>query len=64
MEDRHYGLPSPVMGSYFSYLESEYENPDIGFPQRELNREFLGSPLHHGPGQPLLCYLPIQIGEY
>uniref|UniRef100_A0A8C0VAM5 Latent-transforming growth factor beta-binding protein 1 n=1 Tax=Cyanistes caeruleus TaxID=156563 RepID=A0A8C0VAM5_CYACU len=46
LEDPHYGIPSP----YYNYLESEYGNPDAGFPRREPSSEFHGSPLHHGPG--------------
>uniref|UniRef100_A0A8B9QFD1 Latent transforming growth factor beta binding protein 2 n=1 Tax=Apteryx owenii TaxID=8824 RepID=A0A8B9QFD1_APTOW len=58
LEDSHYGLTSPDMGPYYNYLESEYGNPDAGFPQREPNNEFRGSPLHHGPVQHLPHYLP------
>lgn len=64
LEDPHYGLPSPDMGPYYNYLESEYGNPDAGFPRREPNSEFRGSPLHHGPGRSPPHYLPSQTGEY
>uniref|UniRef100_A0A8C9LDU8 Latent-transforming growth factor beta-binding protein 1 n=1 Tax=Pavo cristatus TaxID=9049 RepID=A0A8C9LDU8_PAVCR len=36
LEDPHYGLPSPDMGPYYNYLESEYGNPDGGPPPRYL----------------------------
>lgn len=64
LEDPHYGLPSPDTGPYYNYLESEYGNPDAGFPRREPNSEFRGSPLHHGPGRSPPRYLPSQTGEY
>ncbi|XP_064316447.1 latent-transforming growth factor beta-binding protein 2 isoform X5 [Phalacrocorax carbo] len=64
LEDPHYGVPSPDMGPYYNYLESEYGNPDAGFPRREPNSEFRGSRLHHSPGQPLPRYLPSQTGLY
>lgn len=64
LEDPHYGLPSPDMGPYYNYLESEYGNPDAGFPRREPNSEYHGRPLHHGPGRSPPRYLPSQTGEY
>ncbi|XP_050752785.1 latent-transforming growth factor beta-binding protein 2 isoform X2 [Gymnogyps californianus] len=64
LEDPHYGLPSPDMGPYYNYLESEYGNPDAGFPRREPNSEFRGSPLHRGPGRSPPRYLPSQTGLY
>lgn len=64
LEDPHYGLTSPDMGPYYNYLESEYGNPDVGFPRREPSSEFRGSPFHHGPGRPPPRYLPSQPGEY
>lgn len=64
LEDPHYGLTSPDMGPYYNYLESEYGNPDVGFPRREPSSEFRGSPFHHGPGRPPPHYLPSQTGEY
>uniref|UniRef100_A0A8B9DGC2 Latent-transforming growth factor beta-binding protein 1 n=1 Tax=Anser cygnoides TaxID=8845 RepID=A0A8B9DGC2_ANSCY len=64
LEDPHYGLTSPDMGPYYNYLESEYGNPDAGFPRREPSSEFRGSPFHHGPGRPPPRYLPSQTGEY
>eukprot|EP00076_Gallus_gallus_P021987 XP_015143163.2 latent-transforming growth factor beta-binding protein 2 isoform X2 [Gallus gallus] len=64
LEDPHYGLPSPDMGPYYNYLESEYGNPDVAFPRRELSSEFRGSPFHHGPGRPPPRYLPSQPGLY
>ncbi|XP_068048939.1 latent-transforming growth factor beta-binding protein 2 isoform X4 [Anomalospiza imberbis] len=60
LEDPHYGLPSP----YYNYLESEYGNPDAGFPRREPSSEFHGSPLHHGPARSPHRYLPGQTGLY
>ncbi|XP_014745830.1 PREDICTED: latent-transforming growth factor beta-binding protein 2 isoform X1 [Sturnus vulgaris] len=60
LEDPHYGLPSP----YYNYLESEYGNPEAGFPRREPSSEFRGSPLHHGPARSLPRYLPSQTGLY
>ncbi|NWU93237.1 LTBP2 protein, partial [Upupa epops] len=62
LEEPHYGLPSPDVGPYYNYLESEYGNHDAGFPQREPSSEFRGSPLHHSPGWPPPRYLPSQIG--
>uniref|UniRef100_A0A8C3GV36 Latent-transforming growth factor beta-binding protein 1 n=1 Tax=Corvus moneduloides TaxID=1196302 RepID=A0A8C3GV36_CORMO len=38
LEDPHYGLPSP----YYNYLESEYGNPDAGFPRREPSSLYEG----------------------
>uniref|UniRef100_U3J6C1 Latent transforming growth factor beta binding protein 2 n=1 Tax=Anas platyrhynchos platyrhynchos TaxID=8840 RepID=U3J6C1_ANAPP len=64
LEDPHYGLTSPDMGPYYNYLESEYGNPDVGFPRREPSSEFRGSPFHHGPGRPPPRYLPSQPGLY
>uniref|UniRef100_A0A8B9I450 Latent-transforming growth factor beta-binding protein 1 n=1 Tax=Anser brachyrhynchus TaxID=132585 RepID=A0A8B9I450_9AVES len=64
LEDPHYGLTSPDMGPYYNYLESEYGNPDAGFPRREPSSEFRGSPFHHGPGRPPPHYLPSQTGLY
>lgn len=64
LEDPHYGFPSPDIGPYYNYLESEYGNPDAGFPRREHNSEFRGSPIHHGPGRSVPRYLPSQTGEY
>nr|XP_009669183.1 PREDICTED: latent-transforming growth factor beta-binding protein 2 isoform X1 [Struthio camelus australis] len=64
LEDSHYGLTSPDMGPYYNYLESEYGNSDASFPRREPNNEFHGSPLHHGPVQPLPRYLPSQTGRF
>ncbi|OXB73015.1 UNVERIFIED_CONTAM: hypothetical protein H355_016444 [Colinus virginianus] len=64
LEDPHYGLPSPDMGPYYNYLESEYGNPDTPFPRRELSSEFRGSPFHHSPGRPPPRYLPSQPGLY
>lgn len=64
LEDPHYGLASPDMGPYYNYLESEYGNPDAGFPRREPNSEFRGTSLHHGPGRSPPHYLPSQTGEY
>lgn len=60
LDDPHYGLPSP----YYNYLESEYGNPDAGFPRREPSSEFRGSPFHHGPARSPPRYLPSQAGEY
>ncbi|XP_037994049.1 latent-transforming growth factor beta-binding protein 2 isoform X2 [Motacilla alba alba] len=60
LEDPHYGLPSP----YYNYLESEYGNPDAGFPRRVPSSEFHGSPLHHGPVRSPPRYLPGQTGLY
>uniref|UniRef100_A0A8C3DKS7 Latent-transforming growth factor beta-binding protein 1 n=1 Tax=Corvus moneduloides TaxID=1196302 RepID=A0A8C3DKS7_CORMO len=60
LEDPHYGLPSP----YYNYLESEYGNPDAGFPRREPSSEFRGSPFHHGPARSPPRYLPSQAGLY
>uniref|UniRef100_A0A8B9FUM0 Latent-transforming growth factor beta-binding protein 1 n=1 Tax=Amazona collaria TaxID=241587 RepID=A0A8B9FUM0_9PSIT len=62
LEDPHYGLPSPDMGPYYNYLESEYGNPDSGSPRREPNSEFRGSPLHYGPGRSPPHYLPSHTG--
>ena len=64
LEDPHYGLPSPDMGPYYNYLESEYGNPDAGFPRREPNSEFRGGPLHLSPRRSPPHYLPSQTGEY
>ncbi|KAJ7410241.1 Latent-transforming growth factor beta-binding protein 2 [Willisornis vidua] len=64
LEDPHYGLPSPDMGPYYNYLESEYGNPDAGFPRREPNSEFHGSPLHRGLVRSPPHYLSSQTGLY
>ncbi|XP_075782988.1 latent-transforming growth factor beta-binding protein 2 isoform X2 [Pelodiscus sinensis] len=69
LEDPHYGLYSPDLGTYYNFLSPEYGAPDVSFPQREPSSEaggstFLRTPPQLHPAQSQPRYLPSQTGHF
>ncbi|XP_019344239.1 latent-transforming growth factor beta-binding protein 2 isoform X6 [Alligator mississippiensis] len=64
VEDTHFGLSSPDLGSFYNYIGPEYRAPDTGLPQREPSSDFQDRVPQLHPEQPPPRYLPGETEYY